>query len=631
MNTTSTALIESSRRRGSRIAAAGSLGLMPLLLVLLAWPSIAAAQLAWKTTDWAVVCLDVSDGTCDEAAGANDYFETSLEDASRWLSALGFGGPAIEYWGDTNEYVAYISDENNERGDGGRKSVGVYYPGEKEFHLTSDRYFAIGVGATEKERTDALASDIQNTGAVVHELFHAVQYGYYGGRKSAPGWITEGMADAVLMAWLRRGLPHERMLGGARAFDFPLHKPRNKTDAYETARFWRGVGKILRSPNDIGYLTEILEQDLAANWGLGGVDEGLRKFDKDGLYNLYPEFIARLANSAHFFHEVDPLGLVYEPGEKVEKSIRGTVREVAANAIEVSVQVPPGKTAVLKLKLAHQHDDLHLIVDGLRLDKAAGSRRNVFHATVDGMPDPQKFLVRIANVATSAIDSGNRMYLLDASLTPTSGERECTLSATIDIEPIEPYLYFMGDGEKLPIKRTESVEGTATIDDLRHHLTFHYDDTVGHAGSGMFTVDIAALPVGGPEQILSTRGTFGYTSPEKGPYNVQLVIENNADPGEVDEWEDMTWQEQLDSRLGYPNRLAMRRLRGRFRATRIDAPDCCVGYAQTLIGTFDAGNGPYHCEGGLEAMESATEKMIEMFNSTPERNADPSKLDGLLD
>src|SRR3546814_2088974 len=99
----------------------------------------------------------------------------------------------------------------------------------------------------------------------------------------------------------------------------------------------------------------------------------------------------------------------------------------------------------------------------------------------------------------------------------------------------------------------------------------------------------------------------------------------------LDEWDEMTLREQIDSGVGFPERLAMRRLRGEFRATRTQAPGCCVGYAQTITGTFDAGNGPYHCEGGVEMMEKAYETMMDMFNDTPERKADPGKLDGLLD
>lgn len=608
--------------------------LLPLLLLLSAWPSSALAQHAWKTHDWSVECDTVREGTCadTEDAGANAYFEDSLEDASQWLDGLGFREPAVEYRAGTDTYMAYISDLDNADLEGNRTSIGVYFPEEAQLYLTSDHYFAIGEGDTPKERADALATDIQNTGAVIHELFHGVQYGYYSKGRSVRDWITEGMADAVKFAWLRRGMPHEQFRGSARAFDYPLHKPKNDDDTYTTSIFWRGVGKLLGSPDDIGYLDKILEQDLATNWGLGGVDKGLREFDADGLYNVYPAFIAKFTNNVHFFDKVEQLGLVYDDASKVEQSVRGTVREVAANAVEVSVNVPAGKTAKLEIKLATQHDDLHLIVDGKRLDKAAGSGRNVFHVNVEGKDDVQKFLVRVANVARKAIDSGARVYRLDVTLMPTiKGKSQCTFTATMKIEPIGTYRYYVADGKKRPIRRTESVVGIATIDDSRHHLALSFDDKHGHAGSGLFTVDIAPLPIGGPEGGMSTRGEFGYTSPETGPYKVHLDIEENADPGDVDGWEEMTMREQLDSGVGYPNRLAMRRLQGKFRATRIQTPDCCVGYAQTISGTFDAGNGPYQCEGGIEAAEKAYEKMKDLFNDTPKLKADPSKLDGLLD
>src|SRR3546814_3320239 len=93
----------------------------------------------------------------------------------------------------------------------------------------------------------------------------------------------------------------------------------------------------------------------------------------------------------------------------------------------------------------------------------------------------------------------------------------------------------------------------------------------------------------------------------------------------------MTLREQLDSGLGVPNRLAMRRLRGEFRATRIQAPECCVGYAQTITGTFDAGNSPYHCEGGADMLEKAYETMMDMLNIPPERSeAHTSELQSLM-
>src|SRR3546814_11745993 len=110
-----------------------------------------------------------------------------------------------------------------------------------------------------------------------------------------------------------------------------------------------------------------------------GGDQGLREFDPDGLYNLYPAFIASSTNNVHFFADVGQVDLVYNDSSKVEESVRGRVREVAADAIEVSVHVPVGKMARLEIEFMQDPDDLHLIVDGKRLDQFGGRRRNVLH------------------------------------------------------------------------------------------------------------------------------------------------------------------------------------------------------------------------------------------------------------
>src|SRR3546814_11956356 len=125
------------------------------------------------------------------------------------------------------------------------------------------------------------------------------------------------------------------MRAHARAFDHPLHKPRDEGDAYLTSRFWRGIGKVIGSRDDISYLDAILRQDLVSNHGLGGVDQGLREFAPAGLYNLYPAFIASSTNNVPFFADVGPVDLVYTDSSTVEDSVRGRRRAFPAAAIEV--------------------------------------------------------------------------------------------------------------------------------------------------------------------------------------------------------------------------------------------------------------------------------------------------------
>src|SRR3546814_16761798 len=79
------------------------------------------------------------------------------------------------------------------------------------------------------------------------------------------------MADAVSHVWVRRTQRDARMRAHARAFDHPLHKPRDEGDAYLTYRFWRGIGTVIGSRDDISYLDAILRQDLEPHPGLCGV------------------------------------------------------------------------------------------------------------------------------------------------------------------------------------------------------------------------------------------------------------------------------------------------------------------------------------------------------------------------
>src|SRR3546814_12576340 len=117
--------------------------------------------------------------------------------------------------------------------------------------------------------------------------------------------------------------------------------------------------------------------------------------------------------------------------------------------------------------------------------------------------------------------------------------------------------------------------GVATIDDDRHHLSLSFDDKQGDAGSGQFTIDIASLGIGGEPGQAVARGDFDYSSPQTGPYKVQLDIEENSDPGDLDGLDEMTLREQLDSGLGVPNRLAMRRLRSEERRVGNECVSTC--------------------------------------------------------
>src|SRR5699024_6083807 len=86
-------------------------------------------------------------------------------------------------------------------------------------------------------------------------------------------------------------------------------------------------------------------------------------------------------------------------------------------------------------------------------------------------------------------------------------------------------------------------------------------------------------------------------------YRVELELEKNIDPGNVQGWEDneLTMWEILDSGLGLPDRRAMLWLAGKFKAQHIN-PD---GSITNVRGHFDAGDQVYLCKHGIEAAREA--------------------------
>lgn len=623
--------------------------LAPLMILALAWSSSTIAQ-NWETTDWQVSCTAatkdaISNGasgkdatalleqTCDEnsVSGPAALAQHQLEVASVWMRDLGFNGPKINTDHDANGKVRYEAwiDDVSPREKLARESWARYDIDNSTLSLSSGYFFAMG----------DLGKDAYHIAAPTHEMFHAVQASY----PALPftldhAWIFEGTASAVMLAWLRQSGHGVAVEAKSRDYDRPLHQPlcgrvsgQTHYGCYATQQFWTWLGSELGSEDNVAYLHDVLQQDLTEKSGLAGVNNALVQWNKDGLYDLYPEFIREVASTPDYFSSAgtDKLTLQYS-GKKKEQHLDGQVGPLASNAVQVKIRIPKELSARLTIEFKQDHDDLHLIVDGARLDKNQ-RQRNHFETTLSGQPAAHEFLVRVANVARNAVDTDPRNYDLEFTLRPTSGASQCTFTATMTIEPLPPYVYYMKNGQKTPISRTESVVGVATISDRHHVLAFSTEDDEDGKSRRLFEIDISPLEIGGPPGVANTRGDVGYGSPVEGDYNVQLNIDQNSDPGDLANWDEMTLKEQIDSGIGYPNRLAMRRLQGTFRATVIETPDCCVGYLQTMRGTFDAGNGPYHCEGGLEAMKNGYEKMRKLINEMSGRKPDPGKLDGLLD
>lgn len=403
------------------------MGLVMFLLALGGSPPAAAQQ--WSTTDWQIAGVS-NQGELSEQAQSHleakfDWLEDELGRSSQWMQGLGFKGPKYQFNSVLGKYRAYYDADY---GVGNQCGQALANYNEANAHIElGPGIFQTGSGnpqAPKGLRDGDITYDEGYMLSPVHELFHAVQYGYVGASLNNTLWIQEGTAEAVRHAWAHKAY------GGSglrpRDYDYPLHRPRQGTgcgaaiEAYDTAHFWYHLGADIGSPDRVAYLDDVFAA-LADNFnssrgGLAAVDEALAK--QGGLDELYPQFIARHTRGAkadRFFESVRNVSLA---GAYDRASPQAVVPPVASHAYHVKVKADEGDEPLgLRIALAKEHPDLHLIVDGQRHDTAAGpdERRNAFHVNLDS-GEQQSYFVRVANVSDNAAESKKRRYTLKLSL-----------------------------------------------------------------------------------------------------------------------------------------------------------------------------------------------------------------------
>lgn len=399
--------------------------------------------------DWAVRCTPdtlkametegLAEHECSDRnpAGAASATRAELAAASSWLKSLCFRGPEVgTVRRPDHTYEAWIADEKTTATGG----WGQYDPETKRLYVSSDHHFVLA--DNEKDLAEGLA----DTGTMVHELFHAVQEAYSVG---AVEWVSEGTADAVMLAWLARhhgaGM---RGRGKPRYYDDPLHRPRSEDHAYRTRGFWRWLGQHLGAAEDIGYLADAFEVgDFTRNEGLSDLQQYLESESRT-LYKVYPTFIADYAYREQMYSTGGDQQAVirYKEPEATEK-YTNRVKGLAADAVKVKAHVPADKLAILEIRIRPDHEDLHLVVDrqllstfALMPDGQAGFRpgsrseewqaeRNRFITPLTGHQDQYEFFVRVANASQSNPDkSTDRDYTLEIELRPIG---DCKMSARV--------------------------------------------------------------------------------------------------------------------------------------------------------------------------------------------------------
>ncbi len=409
----------------------------------------APGRLPWKSVRWSIGCTDeyeralaridslhptdpptVSD--CDpsdptSAAAAGRY---ELELASAWLRDLGLAGPDISEM-DGDRYVAKIDFY-----DAG-KAVSLHTPCDTDewgwysytvqiLRLAPCYQFQ---ALNEGDWTRVSAWGDLPTLTPVHELFHAVQFGYAGMNRDGVGsWIREGTAVLVQVQASKRGVSTLPYFLPRRFYDDPIHVPRTtdhadrewKRWAYGSWYFWDYLGERLQSPDRIAYLDTLFQQDLTENNGLSGIETGLLALGTRGLYDLYPAFVADRLDQPCYFRDLGTFYLKKAGTRCVRNYSRhswadlgpGDARTItvhpaalATGAFVVRTHVPEHAVGRLRVEIPADHDDpaYHLVVGPRRVDEVTrvfgeypfGSH-NLYLGTASSGED--SVLVRVANV-----------------------------------------------------------------------------------------------------------------------------------------------------------------------------------------------------------------------------------------
>ena len=278
-------------------------------------------------------------------------------------------------------------------------------------------------------------------------------------------WLIEGTAAMVQVRWLERtdgvswGHPFKGSHRAAwvRHFDQSLQQgslppehrnpgPRPEMTSMETVSwacdygtwyFWYAVGDMIGRNNaeKVAYTRYLFN---AGNpWDDGGVanvDVGLKAAAaaynaigpyRGGLYDLYPQFVAQYLAEDRFYADLEKVELG-APGlyETTSSLSGGPLESLASRAWRVRVQLPQDVSSIpykvrftLDAPDGTDRDDLHLIVDDAVIGRPAGStvpytdvkQINATTAAADGSVE---YLVRVANVAKDAAETGNAEFSL---------------------------------------------------------------------------------------------------------------------------------------------------------------------------------------------------------------------------
>ena len=358
--------------------------LLPLLLFV---PSVAFAQ--WPTTEWHVQCrpetlAEIGQERCDELAGDFGFARTTLEHASQFFSDERLRPPDIVR-DDLGRYLAWIDDEN------------VYTPETSSLELD---WADLLVEENAVDMATELVFAIQHN-SMPHHVWIGDEY----------QWLLEGSAIfAAVQATRTSVVIPPPMLSD------PLHITRSRDHDERTAMLWKDLGTQYERPlSGIEYLHHVYQADLEPNRGLTGLHEALQTYEVNGLYDYYPEFIARITHAPELEHRVyfDNEDGAYEFDEwpygaatgVVERIYTGTMNPVAAHAYDIEISSAGEGPVSVTVRLEGPRDALHLSVD-----KEMADEYNVYESILTAGRDT--LAIRIANISPRPASSVEQPYTL---------------------------------------------------------------------------------------------------------------------------------------------------------------------------------------------------------------------------
>ncbi|WP_333682923.1 hypothetical protein [Pontibaca methylaminivorans] len=367
----------------------------------------AANAQSWPTTEWVPVCSDYAQGECDLNDPGVEVYLHQLAEASAAFEAMGFRAPALtRQWLLAGAYPVHLVEGNLVTPDG-RRAGGLYFHDTKRIELDYQYYFAMGAEA----KTHGLMR------SATHELFHAIQSAYPGKQhlythRDAAKWVIEGSAVAAELALFGGDVSYH----GQPWLDSPLDRLEPRTSRsnqnYISYPFWLHVADTYGGsrPGGFGILHEFflgLEDQAGQDSALAMVGRALRRIAPDGLYDIYPGFIAAHDDQQHYGRIVN---LRTQPTGHASytTTYQSRVDPVSAQAILVEVTgiVAQTDSRASEVEIRLESDDpdaLHLIVGDRRYDDA-GDDRNVYFAEIKGeelseLLTGEKLFERVVNAA----------------------------------------------------------------------------------------------------------------------------------------------------------------------------------------------------------------------------------------